>query len=149
MVAWTDRGLGNEVRRQEIVEIRGFHACEGSKGRGLVNRRGFCYRSRTMKADIHPTYFPKAKIVCACGNVVMAGSTVEEIHVELCSACHPFYTGKQKLIDTARRVEKFQEKAAAKSSKASVLGKKAKTVKRAAQKVAKKAQKKPTHLHEA
>ncbi|MFA5935923.1 MAG: 50S ribosomal protein L31 [Patescibacteria group bacterium] len=102
-----------------------------------------------MKADIHPTYFPDAKLVCACGNVVTAGSTVEEIHVELCSACHPFYTGKQKLIDTARRVEKFEEKAAAKAGKAGVLGKKAKAVKRTAQKVAKKSQKKPTQLHEA
>ncbi|MEO5928129.1 MAG: 50S ribosomal protein L31 [Patescibacteria group bacterium] len=103
-----------------------------------------------MKADIHPTYFPAAKIVCACGNVIMAGSTVEEIHVELCSSCHPFYTGKQKLIDTARRVEKFQEKAVAKAAKGeTALGKKAKTAKRAAQKVAKKAQKNPTKLNEA
>lgn len=102
-----------------------------------------------MKAEIHPTYFPDAKIVCACGNVIMAGSTVEEIHVELCSKCHPFYTGKQKLIDTARRVEKFTERATAKSSKeGTTLGKKAKAVKRAAQKVAKKAQKSPTKLSE-
>ena len=101
-----------------------------------------------MKAEIHPTYYPDAKIICACGNVITAGSTVAEIHVDLCSRCHPFYTGKQKLIDTARRVEKFQEKSAAKATKTSVLGKKAKTVKRAAQKVAKQAQKKPTHLHE-
>ena len=101
-----------------------------------------------MKAEIHPTYYPNAKIVCACGNVVTAGSTVEEIHVELCSSCHPFYTGKQKLIDTARRVEKFQAKAAAKGEKKDVLGKKAKAVKRAAHKAAKKAQKKPTRLNE-
>lgn len=103
-----------------------------------------------MKAQIHPTYHPGAKIVCACGNVVTTGSTVAEIHVELCSQCHPFYTGKQKLIDTARRVEKFQEKAAAKSAKAgTVIGKKAKAEKRATQKAAKKAQKQPTHLNEA
>ena len=101
-----------------------------------------------MKAEIHPKYYPDAKIVCACGNVVTAGSTVEEIHVELCSSCHPFYTGKQKLIDTARRVEKYEAKSAAKSSKTAVLGKKAKAVKRATQKAAKKAQKKPTRLHE-
>lgn len=101
-----------------------------------------------MKQDIHPTYFPDAKVVCACGNVIPTGSTVQEIHVELCAKCHPFYTGKQKLVDTARRVEKFQEKSAAKATKSSVLGKKAKTVKRAAHKVAKKAQKKPTHLNE-
>lgn len=102
-----------------------------------------------MKADIHPTYFPAAKIVCACGHAITVGSTLPEIRVELCSNCHPFYTGKQKLVDTARRVEKFQEKSAAKSTKTGVLGKKAKTVKRAAHKEAKKAQKKPTHLHEA
>ncbi len=69
-----------------------------------------------MKKDIHPTYFPEAKVVCACGNAFTVGSTVEEIHVELCSNCHPFYTGKQKLVDTARRVEKFQERAAKKST---------------------------------
>ena len=101
-----------------------------------------------MKDEIHPTYYPDAKIVCACGNVVTAGSTVKEIHVELCSHCHPFYTGKQKLIDTARRVEKYEAKSAAKATKKDVLGKKAKAVKRAAQKAAKKAQKKPTHLNE-
>lgn len=117
--------------------------------RGLANAAGFCYRSDTMKADIHPTYYPDAKIVCACGNVIAAGSTMEDIHVELCSNCHPFYTGKQKLIDTARRVEKFQEKTAAKATKSGVLGKKAKAAKRTAQKVAKKTQKKPTQLHEA
>lgn len=95
-----------------------------------------------MKADIHPTYNPAAKIVCACGNTVTTGSTVDEIHVELCSGCHPFYTGKQKLIDTARRVEKYQEKTAAKAGKASVLGKKAKAEKRATQKAAKRAKQK-------
>lgn len=63
-----------------------------------------------MKADIHPTYFPDAKIICACGNVITAGSTVSEIHVELCSKCHPFYTGKQKLVDSAGRVERFLRK---------------------------------------
>ncbi len=63
-----------------------------------------------MKKDIHPTYYPKAKVICACGNTFTVGSTVKEIHVELCSSCHPFYTGKQKLVDTARRVEKYKEK---------------------------------------
>ncbi len=101
-----------------------------------------------MKADIHPAYFTDAKIVCACGNTMQVGSTVKEIHVELCSKCHPFYTGKQKLIDTSRRIEKFAEKAKAKEDKAGMGGKKAKTVKRAAQKAAKKAAKQPTHLDE-
>ncbi|MFH0891961.1 MAG: 50S ribosomal protein L31 [Candidatus Falkowbacteria bacterium] len=63
-----------------------------------------------MKKDIHPKYYAKAKIICACGNIVVAGSTREETKTELCSACHPFYTGKQKLVDTARRVEKFKAK---------------------------------------
>ncbi len=63
-----------------------------------------------MKKEIHPEYHPKAKVVCACGNTFTVGSTMKEIRVELCSACHPFYTGKQKLVDTARRVEKFKEK---------------------------------------
>lgn len=63
-----------------------------------------------MKTDIHPTYYPDAKVVCACGNSFTTGSTVKEIHVEICSACHPFYTGKQKLVDTAGRVEKFQKR---------------------------------------
>lgn len=103
-----------------------------------------------MKADIHPTYHADAKIICACGNIVTAGSTVPEIHVEICSNCHPFYTGKQKLIDTARRVEKFEERTAAKTAKKGAsLGRKAKAEKRAAHKAAKKAKKTPTQLSEA
>ncbi|HEU0050951.1 MAG TPA: 50S ribosomal protein L31 [Patescibacteria group bacterium] len=102
-----------------------------------------------MKTAIHPMYYPKAKIVCACGNVIEVGSTVEEIHVELCSKCHPFYTGKQKLIDTSRRVEKFQGKVKAKEEKGvTATGKKVKAAKRAAQKAAKKAARQPTHLDE-
>lgn len=64
-----------------------------------------------MKPEIHPTYYPNAKVTCACGNTFTTGSTKKALSVELCSACHPFYTGKQKFVDTARRVEKFQEKA--------------------------------------
>jgi large subunit ribosomal protein L31 len=63
-----------------------------------------------MKKDTHPEYYPQAKVTCACGNTFSVGSTMKEIMVELCSACHPFYTGKQKLVDTARRVEKYKEK---------------------------------------
>lgn len=63
-----------------------------------------------MKKNTHPTYYPTAKVICACGNNFTTGSIQEEIKTELCSACHPFYTGKQKLIDTARRVEKFTAK---------------------------------------
>jgi large subunit ribosomal protein L31 len=101
-----------------------------------------------MKADIHPIYHTDAKVTCVCGNVFTVGSTAESLQVELCSQCHPFYTGKQKLVDTARRVEKFADKVAAKSTKKDVGGKKAKTAKRAAQKEAKKTQKKPTKLDE-
>ena len=61
-----------------------------------------------MKKDIHPQYYPKAKVTCSCGNAFEVGSTQEEIKVEVCSACHPFYTGTAKFIDTAGRVDKFQ-----------------------------------------
>jgi len=62
-----------------------------------------------MKKDIHPTYYSDARIICACGQTMTTGSTVKEIHVEICSACHPFYTGKEKLIDTAGRVDRFKK----------------------------------------
>ncbi|MDD4803821.1 MAG: 50S ribosomal protein L31 [Candidatus Paceibacterota bacterium] len=61
-----------------------------------------------MKKDIHPKYFEKANTTCACGATYDFGSTKEEIHVEICAACHPFYTGNEKVIDTAGRVEKFK-----------------------------------------
>ena len=61
-----------------------------------------------MKRDIHPKYFEKAKVTCSCGNTFEVGSTEPELHVEVCSACHPFYTGTAKFIDTAGRVDKFQ-----------------------------------------
>ncbi len=70
-----------------------------------------------MKKDLHPQYFPKSKVTCVCGNSSTVGSTVPEISVEICSKCHPFYTGREQLIDTAGRVEKFRarrEKAQAK-----------------------------------
>jgi large subunit ribosomal protein L31 len=85
-----------------------------------------------MKKEGHPTYFPQAKIICACGKTYVTGSTSEEIRVELCSGCHPFFTGKQKLVDTARRVEKFTERISKKATVAT--GKKVKKVKRAARK---------------
>ncbi len=62
-----------------------------------------------MKSSIHPNY-KAATVTCACGNVIETRSTVQKIHVEICSNCHPFYTGKQKLMDTAGRVEKFRKK---------------------------------------
>lgn len=68
-----------------------------------------------MKKDIHPQYFPTAKVKCACGNTFSMGATKERIDVEICSACHPFYTGKEKLVDTLGRVEKFKKKLAKKA----------------------------------
>ena len=62
-----------------------------------------------MKEGIHPAY-AAAKITCACGSIIETRSTVADIHVEICSACHPFYTGKHKLVDTAGRVERFKRK---------------------------------------
>ncbi|MDP3004344.1 MAG: 50S ribosomal protein L31 [Candidatus Azambacteria bacterium] len=63
-----------------------------------------------MKKEIHPKYYREAKVKCACGNSFTVGSTVPEINVEICSKCHPFYTGKDKIIDTAGRVERFKKR---------------------------------------
>ncbi|OGC85059.1 50S ribosomal protein L31 [Candidatus Adlerbacteria bacterium RIFCSPHIGHO2_12_FULL_53_18] len=71
-----------------------------------------------MKTETHPTYFPNAKVTCACGQTFSVGSTKENIEVEICSNCHPFYTGNDKLMDTAGRVEKFKARRAAASTKA-------------------------------
>lgn len=65
-----------------------------------------------MKQGIHPQYYPNAKVKCACGNTWLTGATVPEISVEICSNCHPFYTGKEKLVDTRGRIEKIQRKMA-------------------------------------
>jgi len=70
-----------------------------------------------MKAKIHPTYYPQASITCACGAKYTIGSTEENMHVEICASCHPFFTGKQKLVDTSRRVEKFEERHARATAK--------------------------------
>ena len=63
-----------------------------------------------MKQAIHPQYFENAQVTCACGNRFTTGSTMESIRVELCSNCHPFYTGEQRFVDSASRIEKFQKK---------------------------------------
>lgn len=62
-----------------------------------------------MKKNIHPKYF-ETKIICACGNEIITRSTRKDIKVEICSKCHPFFTGKQKIVDTAGKVEKFKRK---------------------------------------
>lgn len=61
-----------------------------------------------MKDKTHPTYYKAAQVTCACGNTFIVGATQQEINIEICSKCHPFYTGTQSLIDTAGRVERFK-----------------------------------------
>jgi large subunit ribosomal protein L31 len=63
-----------------------------------------------MKADIHPTYYPTARVICSCGNSWLTGSTMPEIRTDVCSACHPFYTGEQRIVDTAGQVERFMKR---------------------------------------
>lgn len=70
-----------------------------------------------MKASIHPKWFSEAKITCACGNTFTSGAVTESIYVEVCSKCHPFYTGQMKFLDTAGRVEKFKTKLTSASTK--------------------------------
>jgi len=70
-----------------------------------------------MKKDIHPKYYPKATVRCACGNTFTVGSTKEFMEIEICAKCHPFYTGKEKIIDTMGRVEKFRKRMKQKKKK--------------------------------
>ncbi|HHW57435.1 MAG TPA: 50S ribosomal protein L31 [Clostridia bacterium] len=63
-----------------------------------------------MKPNIHPTYYHDAVVRCACGNTFITGSTKKEIRVEICSKCHPFFTGQQKIVDTGGRVERFRKR---------------------------------------
>ena len=70
-----------------------------------------------MKKAIHPTYYPEAKADCVCGASFAVGSTQKELHLEICSQCHPFYTGNAKMMDTAGRVEKFKARKAAAAPK--------------------------------
>ncbi len=93
-----------------------------------------CNFANAMKKEIHPKYYSEAKIICACGNIIKTGSTVEVMKVEICSACHPFYTGRKKIVDTTGRVDRFKKiahKAAAKKEAAKKAGeaKKAKSEK--------------------
>ena len=88
-----------------------------------------------MKKDIHPKYYNDVTMKCACGASFKAGSTLPEINMELCSNCHPFYTGKQKLVDTAGRVDKFKARTAKQAEVAAVRkGKKSKKAKAKAKK---------------
>lgn len=83
-----------------------------------------------MKKNIHPKYFKKAQITCSCGHVIKAGATKENLKTELCSACHPFFTGTQKLVDSAGRVDKFK----AAQAKAAKIKEAKKTAKKKKQK---------------
>jgi len=102
--------------------------------------------SCVMKTDIHPTYYEKAVITCSCGAKHTIGATREKMTVEICSECHPFYTGKEKLVDTAGRVERFKsrqktaevKKETAKTKKTLKAKTAKKTVKPAAKKSVKK-----------
>ena len=82
-----------------------------------------------MKKDIHPAYY-QAKVQCACGNTFTVGSTKPELEVEICSNCHPFYTGGSKIIDTAGRVEKFKARLARADQRGLVKKKPSKTTSR-------------------
>lgn len=63
-----------------------------------------------MKTEIHPTYYADARVVCSCGNTFTVGATKPEIKVEICSACHPYYTGEQRIVDTEGRVERLKRR---------------------------------------
>ena len=63
-----------------------------------------------MKEKIHPTYYPEATVFCSCGNSWTTGATQETIRTDVCSACHPFYTGEQRIVDTAGQVERFMRR---------------------------------------
>ena len=83
-----------------------------------------------MKKDIHPKWYPEAKVSCVCGNSFTVGSTKEEIRVEVCSNCHPFFTGQQKFVDSLGRVEKFQAKQKATPSSPLIAKRKKKLLKK-------------------
>lgn len=96
-----------------------------------------------MKKKIHPKYYKNADVTCICGNSFKTGSTVQTIKVEICSKCHPFYTGKSKLVDTENLVKKFEAKQKA-AQKNKAKSKKAKQARRRAKVTEIKAQKKVT-----
>ena len=94
------------------------------------------YTESAMKSGIHPSYSHQAKVTCSCGKSFITGSTVEELPVEVCSNCHPFFTGKQNLVDTAGRVDRFK-KLVERSGTTPVRSKRTKLEAKKAKKVAK------------
>lgn len=89
-------------------------AAAREKRLGLAIYFSIGYNGNAMKKGVHPTYFTQAQVLCACGAKFRVGSTKEKLEVEICSNCHPFYTGGKKIIDTAGRVEKFKQRLAKK-----------------------------------
>jgi len=77
---------------------------------GTVTSGTIATRGRSVKPEIHPNYSHNAQVQCACGNAFTTGSTKPVIRVEICSNCHPFYTGQQRIVDTAGQVERFQRR---------------------------------------
>jgi len=92
-------------RQSEIGAVAAIHPCHDQPFDHII----IVLTGGTMKANIHPKYV-EAVVRCGCGETFKTRSTKPEIHLEICSKCHPFYTGKQRLVDTAGRVEKFQRK---------------------------------------
>ena len=95
------------ARRQDRGRARAPSSPSSRAATRIPDRR--CYPGRPMKTDIHPDYV-LAHVTCSCGNEFWTRSTKAELHVEICAECHPFYTGKQKLVDTGGRVERFQRR---------------------------------------
>jgi large subunit ribosomal protein L31 len=85
----------------------------------------FFWYAYGMKGGIHPAYFPTARVSCACGVAFAVGSTRESLSVEICSQCHPFYSGADKILDTAGRVERFKSRVAAATERSAAVAKKA------------------------
>jgi large subunit ribosomal protein L31 len=102
-----DSGL--EHRIPFLFDIRTAKTPVRSMAAVLAGGQVLKVRRKRMKPGIHPKY-EEAKVICACGETFTTRSTRKEIHIEICSACHPFFTGKQKLVDTAGRIERFQKK---------------------------------------
>ncbi len=102
------RRSGRHQEREDSFGERGKGRCRRLRRQRFGGDRR-CYPGSPMKPDIHPDYVT-ATVRCSCGNEFETRSTKPELHVEICSACHPFYTGKQKLMDTGGRVERFQRR---------------------------------------
>jgi large subunit ribosomal protein L31 len=95
--------------RRASIAAKSLSPCLLRLGQGIFASYLQKLLRHSMKADIHPEY-ATATVKCACGNTFQTRSTIAEIHTDICNVCHPFFTGKQKLVDTAGRVERFRQK---------------------------------------